>query len=247
LLLVISILIIPIIIAIYLGISLSNANKQIAKLKINNDDLSDRNQRLNRENSQLMADNAILEAENLKFQLHPHTLGNVVSTLDGLVANLHRGTAALTNTINYILYSGKSHMVSVEDEINFIHKFVDMHNSFDSEIIQVKIDKSEVDTNSPNFKSVCIPHLISAYLIENAYKHGNKSHPDFLNIVLKLNSSYFEMQVNNKLKPKVSSERPGGIGLKNMQKRLELLNGGKFELKNSCNEETYFTTLKIHF
>jgi two-component system LytT family sensor kinase len=255
----VGLILIIIVFFIWLPISLYLANNQIKKLekkittlseknellKEKIADLSNRNEGLNKENSNLLAENAILEAENLKFQLHPHTLGNAVSTLDGIVSNLHRGTAALTQTINYVLYGGKSHLVTVEEEIKFVKQFTNMHSSFDSEIIDVKIDQTNIDSDSLFYKTACIPHLISAYLIENAYNHGDKSHPDFLKIYLKLNNDLFEMVVINRIKPKKETNEPGGIGLKNMQKRLELLTGGKFEITNSCNEESYHSTLKI--
>lgn len=256
---IIGLLLFVIIFLFWIPFSLFKAIKQIKKLEKKlstlternqildeeNVNLNNKNERLNKENSTLLAENAILEAENLKFQLHPHTLGNAVSTLDGIVSNLHRGTAALTQTINYVLYGGKSHLVTVEEEIKFVKQFTNMHSSFDSEIIDVKIDQTNIDTNSPFFNTPCIPHLISAYLIENAYNHGDKSHPDFLKIILKLNNDFFEMVVINRIKPKKETNEPGGIGLKNMQKRLELLTGGKFEVKNSCNEESYQSSLKI--
>lgn len=189
----------------------------------------------------------MLEAEHLKFQLQPHTLGNVVSTLNAIAKNLHRGTESLAESLNYILYKGNNHLVTVEEEISFIKKYIQLNQLLYSDIISTTIDDLEVSRISKFFNTPCIPHLISAYLVENAYKHGDKTHPDFLKIVLKLSDYSFEMVVVNRLNTKPSENKNGGLGLKNMEKRLELLHNGNYEINRSCNEQEYYSSLIIRF
>jgi len=215
-------------------------------LNYQNDKFRDENQRLIKENSKLEADNILLESEHLKFQLHPHTLGNVVATINTLAKNLHRGAESLASSLNYILYKGNKHLVSVEDEIDFIRKYIHLNELLHSDN-KAKLDDSQVDKASPYYKTNSIPHLISAYLIENAYKHGDKSHIDFLNITLKLNDYSFEMTVVNRINLEKKNDSNGGLGLRNMAKRLELLTNGKYEVKNSQNEFEYQSKLIIQF
>lgn len=236
-----------IIAVIWLAIKLNKANKLNQKLDKQNADLNNQNNKLHRENSQLIADNAMLEAEHLKFQLQPHTLGNVVTTLNAIAKNLHRGTESLAESLNYILYKGNTHLVTVEEEISFIKKYIQLNQLLYSDIISTNIDDSQVSRTSKYYNTQCIPHLISAYLVENAYKHGDKTHPDFLKIVLKLSDYSFEMTVVNRLNSKPTENKNGGLGLKNMEKRLELLLNGKYEVKRSCNEQEYHSTLIIRF
>jgi len=236
-----------IIAVIWLAIKLNKANKLNKKLDKQNADLTNQNNKLHRENSQLIADNAMLEAEHLKFQLQPHTLGNVVTTLNAIAKNLHRGTESLAESLNYILYKGNTHLVTVEEEISFIKKYIQLNQLLYSDIISTSIDDSQVSKSSKYYNTQCIPHLISAYLVENAYKHGDKTHPDFLRIVLKLSDYSFEMTVINRLNKKTTENKNGGLGLKNMEKRLELLLNGKYEVKRSCNEQEYHSTLIIRF
>lgn len=202
---------------------------------------------LQKENSLLIADNALLEAEQLKFQLQPHTLGNVVATLNSIAKNLHRGTESLAESLNYILYKGNAHLVSVEDEISFVKKYIQLNKLLYSDILSINLDESRVDAKSRYFVEPSIPHLISAYLIENAYKHGDKVHPEFLKIHIQLTDSFFELTVANQIKVKTSEQLAGGIGLKNMRKRLELLHTNKYEIKNSCTENVYYASLTIRF
>lgn len=235
-------LIISLIVLIVIGLIWINF-----KLKKQVTDLNKKNLELHRENSRIVSENATLEAERLKFQLQPHTLGNVVTTLNAIAKNLHRGTESLAESLNYILYKGNTQLVSVEEEISFIKKYNQLNQLLYSDIISTSLDDSQVSQTSKYYHSQSIPHLISAYLVENAYKHGDKTHPDFLKIVLKLSDYSFEMTVVNRLSTKPVENKNGGLGLKNMEKRLKLLLSGKYEVKRSCNEEEYHSTLIIRF
>ncbi|MBK6731101.1 MAG: histidine kinase [Bacteroidetes bacterium] len=202
--------------------------------------------KLSKENTKLTSDMAILEVEHLKFQLQPHTLRNMVSTLNVAAKNLYKGSESLAETLDYILYQGNQHLVSIQDELNFLEKYKALQGNFVYQIDSIIIDKSEVNTNSKYFTTACVPHLITAYFVENAFKHGDRNHPEFLKITLKLSKTTFELNVINKIIPN-RKETQGGIGLSNMKKRLERLLKDKFELRNSCNELEYYSTLIIRF
>lgn len=198
------------------------------------------------ENSLLIADNALFEAEQLKFQLQPHTLNNILTNLKLIANKLNKGMDAFSQTLEYILYKGNTHLVSIEDEINFIKKYLDLNDLFIAEIDSIQLDKSGINTHSKYFTAKCIPHLVTAYLIENAFKHGDVNHPDFLKIQLKLTDVAFEMKVINKIRQKPIKIN-GGIGLSNMRKRLDLLMLNKYEIKNNCTEQEYYSNLTIRF
>lgn len=232
---------------IWMWLKLRKVNRLNKELNAQIDVLNLSNSRLSKENSKLQAENAVLETEHLKFQLQPHTLGNVVTTINSIAKNLSRGTESLAETLNYILYKGNTHLVSVEEEIDFIRKYIQLNQLLYSDIISARIEDSQVNKMSKYFLTPCIPHLISAYLVENAYKHGDKSHPDFLKIILKLTEYSFEMTVVNRISRNSSENKNGGLGLKNMEKRLELLLNGKYEVTRNRNEHEYRSTLNIWF
>jgi LytS/YehU family sensor histidine kinase len=202
--------------------------------------------KLARKNAKLIADNALLEAEHLKFQLQPHTLRNMVATLHVASKNLYKGSEALAETLDYILYHGNKHLVSVADELTFLESYKSLQGNFVYQTNSIKIDKSAINTNSKYYSATCLPHLITAYFIENAFKHGDVNHPEFLTIRLKLSDKTFEMSVVNRINQKPNNHK-GGLGLTNMRKRLDILLSGKYEIKNSCNEQEYHSTLTIHF
>lgn len=202
-------------------------------------------QEIVRENKKLSDKNAMLEADQLKFQLQPHTLRNMVATLHVSAKNLYKGSEALAETLDYILYPDSKHLTSIENELEFLKNYKSLQGNFVHQIDSIQMDFSEVDKTSRHYTIPCIPHLITAYFIENAFKHGDINHPEFLDIRLKLSNKLFELEVTNRIKNRPDNNK-GGVGLTNMRKRLELLHAGKYEIHNTCNEQEYYSSLLIH-
>lgn len=195
--------------------------------------------------NKLESDILMLRAEHLKFRLQPHTLNNILANLKAIANKLNRGMDGLSGTLDYILYHGDTHYVSVESELEFIKRYLDLNDLFLDEIDPVSLDDSQVNRKSSFFQKECIPHLVTAYFLENAFKHGDISHPEFLKIKIKLTNNLFEMHVVNRIQTFSMRSRSGGIGQKNMMKRLELLLPEKHDVRFSCNETEYHSLLKI--
>ncbi len=202
--------------------------------------------KLKRENSRLIADNAKMEADDLKFRLQPHTINNILANLKVLSNKLNRGMDALSIMLEYILYHGKQDLVSVEEEMHYLRNYLNLNDLFISQIDSIKVDDSGLNQQVSTFKSKCIPHLITGYFLENAFKHGDIHHPQFLAVKLLLDEEKFEMIVTNKIKSAVASKK-GGIGLNNMNKRLDLLVPGKHKIASRIEEDQYEAYLKISF
>jgi LytS/YehU family sensor histidine kinase len=197
-----------------------------------------------RENSRLLADNAKMEADDLKFQLQPHTLNNILASLKVLSNKLNRGMDSLSGILEYILYYGNTHFVSVADEIKYIRLYLGLNDLFINQIDSIKFDDSDVNKQSLLYNAKCMPHLVTAYFIENAFKHGDVNHPDFLKVKLYLDDRKFSINVTNKIKNRPSDNHKG-LGLTNMKKRLDLLMPGKAELINQSNDQEYIASLVL--
>ena len=194
----------------------------------------------------LESDVKLLKAEHLKFRLQPHTLNNILASLKAVSNKLNKGMDALSETLDYILYHGDAHYVSVESELDFVRRYLALNDLFLTEIDSVKLNETEVNTSSPFYRQNCIPHLVTAYFLENAFKHGDIHHPEFLEIKVKLTDTLFEMHVVNRIKTFSMRKKSGGIGQQNMKNRLELLLRDRHEIRFSCNETEYHSLLRIH-
>ena len=227
----------PIIIAVLIVFLIIWLGSELSKEKKKREDLDKRLRKL-------ASENAALQAEQLKFQLQPHTFNNLVAHLKRSANKLNNGLHALSDVLDYILYSGRNHIVSIEQELSFIQDYLNLNEILMSEIDAIQLDDSGVDKTSKYYTSPCIPHLISAYFLENAFKHGEINQFNPLKISFKLEGSIFEMLVSNKIKNE-SNVGKGGIGLQNMNKRLEILFPNKYEIRNQVSDNEYHAFIVI--
>ncbi len=182
-----------------------------------------------KENAQLEAENALLQSDNLKIQLEPHTVKNIMARLQSYASNLSNGMDVMMKTMDYVLYKGSRHVVGVEEEVEFIRSYVDMQAIVRKERDGLDVITDGLDKNSRWYAEPRIPHLVTGYLLENAFKHGDVEHPDFLRVVVSLAGDDFRLEVINRI-GRNKDQVNGGIGLKNMKERLDNLLDGTYEL-----------------
>lgn len=201
--------------------------------------------RIMRRNADISAKNTSLEMHKLKYALQPHTLNNILANLKAMSNQISRSMDSLSELLEYIFYHGDEHLVSVEDEVQFIKGYVQLQDVFTTEIDSIHLDMNHVDTNSKMYSERCIPHLITAYLIENAFKHGDINHPEFLTISIALSDNNFSILVTNKTRKNYESQKIG-IGLSNMHHRLKILKEGRYTFETDKQEEQFTASLTIN-
>lgn len=207
-------------------------------------ELQKRFEKLERGQKKLIERNADLETHQLKFALQPHTLNNILANIKAMSNQISRSMESLSSMLEYIFYHGEDHFASVEEEVEFIRGYLRLQDAFSKEINNVQLNISGLDEYSSNYDKPAIPHLITAYLIENAFKHGDVNHPQFMSIRIELKDSLFIIEVKNKVRPNYTSEKKG-IGLSNMQGRLRHLKEGKHKFTSSQVDNDYFVLLEI--
>jgi len=90
------------------------------KVKRERDRLAQERIQLLKDKEELARENVLLETHHLKFQLQPHALNNILSELRAIAKKLGRGMDSLSSTLEYILYKGRTNLVSVQEEVEFI-------------------------------------------------------------------------------------------------------------------------------
>ena len=197
------------------------------------------------ENAKLEAENALLQQDNLKIQLEPHTVKNIMGRLQAYASNLSHGMDTMMKTMDYVLYKGSSHTVSVAEEVGFMRSYMDMQAIVRKERDGMELITDKIDKHSRWYSQPCIPHLVTGYLLENAFKHGDVEHSEFLRVVVSLAGNDFRMEVINKVGRKHGTES-GGIGFKNMEERLESLLDGSFHIEHGpVSRDMYRAVLTI--
>ncbi len=194
-----------------------------------------------------------LEAELkfLKAQIHPHFLFNTLNNLYALTLQKSQDAPQvvlkLSGLMNYMLYSTKDKLVPLSKEIESIHNYIALEKIRYGNSLDIAFDVSgEVST------SYIAPLLLLPF-IENSFKHGVSDEVDnkWITINLHILHSVLTFKVENSRSPQLNSFNKeqaykGGIGLKNVQRRLELIYPAKHELHIFDDTDSYLIILKIH-
>lgn len=201
------------------------------------------------EKTKLTAELKLKEAELklLKAQIHPHFLFNTLNNLYGLT--IEKSDEApdlvlrLSEILDYILYKCEEPRVPLSEEIANLKNYIEIEKIRYSEKLKLEL---EFPSDTKNLK---IAPLIILPFIENAFKHGVSKFPGFafvkINIALK--DQLLIVKVKNTKNPvKSTSENyTKGIGLINVQKRLELMYPKKYILNIDDRDKTFLVNLTI--
>jgi two-component system, LytTR family, sensor kinase len=155
----------------------------------------------------------------LRAQFNPHFLFNSLNNIYGLAYEQHPQTAAavlkLSEIMRYITYEKKEY-TTLQQELEYVQNMLELHQLRCDYKVQYQVKVSS------NAAACAVMPLLLIPLVENALKHGDLSdaqHP--LEIIAEKNDTRFELWVCNKIATDGKTEA-GGIGLKNLSRRLEL-------------------------
>ncbi|MCK0156833.1 histidine kinase [Cellulophaga sp. F20128] len=185
------------------------------------------------------------ELQHLHYQLQPHfffnSLNNIYSLVDISPDQAKTSIHSLSKLMRYMLYETNLAVVPLTKEIDFLEKYIDL--------MKLRVsDKTVVTSNFPRTETAIeIAPLLFISLIENAFKHGvSATKESEINIVMSTENKTVLFSVENNNFPKKTNDKSGsGIGLKNLEKRLELLYPGKFSFETSLKEDRFLVSLKI--
>ncbi len=195
---------------------------------------------------ELENDKLKLELDHLKSQVQPHFFFNTLNNLYALSVRGSKKTSAmiadLSSIMRYVLYESERDKVPLEKEINFIKSYLQLE--------RIRHDEQElIDFAVQGDPSLInIEPLLFLPLIENTFKHAlQKDLPGkYVKMAMVIDEDELVFQTSNP-KPaagKTKSE-DGGIGLKNVSKRLELLYPGRHSLEIDDTGDTFNVILTI--
>ncbi|MGZ4035979.1 MAG: sensor histidine kinase [Bacteroidia bacterium] len=204
------------------------------------------NKLLKKENDELLNQIHALELENSKFRLNPHLFKNTLNSIQGYAFRTHQALEKLSGVLDYILYDSNVQFVSVREELVFAQNFIELNKTKLSPLFDFRM-RTSVNEGNLFFNEPLISPLITAYFIENAFKHGDLQSKDaFILISFELNNDDFVFTVSNKVNKTPLFNTNSGIGKENMKKRLEIIYGKAFRLDYSVTEDIHTAHLKIN-
>ncbi len=187
----------------------------------------------------------VAELQLLKSQVHPHFLFNTLNNLYSLV--LEQSPKApeivlkLSDLLRFMIYESNVPLIPLSKEISLLQEYISLEQLRYGDRLDVSI------TVNGNIENKQITPLLLLPLIENAFKHGTSNQVDQCWISFDLHvteeSINFKL-VNSKDKKQESFiGKPGGMGLQNVKKRLDLLYAGNYLFETSAHDEVFIVHL----
>jgi LytS/YehU family sensor histidine kinase len=184
------------------------------------------------------------ELQYLKKQIHPHFLFNTLNTIYGFALKQSKDTPEiilkLSNLLDYILYQVNKPKVSLKEEVLHIKEYIELEKIRFQDTLKIAFTSNKIPENIQISPMLLIP------FVENAFKHGNLI-DDFLTIevTIYLIEDELNFSIRNTFLNSEKEENKNGIGLKNIQKRLNLLYKNKYELNINNKNNWFEVNLKI--
>lgn len=178
------------------------------------------------------------ELKFLKAQYHPHFLFNALNTIyfqmDEDVAAAKKSVEKFSELLRYQLYD-QQQTVPVSQEIEHLQNFIALQKMRSSEKLQLEMNIGSGLNGQQVYPLLFLP------LVENAFKYaGNRISIDAIG-----NEKEIEFIVSNSIPPMPIPGKTGGIGLQNLERRLQLLYPGKHQLNINRSNDTFVATLKL--
>jgi two-component system LytT family sensor kinase len=186
------------------------------------------------------------ELSYLKMQVNPHFLFNALNNIYSLAVS-EKGKKTgdsimkLSELLRYVLYEKEDdqNKVSLDNEIKHINSYIDLVKLRYENGVCINFS-IEGDTHDKR-----IAPLLLFPLIENASKHGVMNDPQKpIQIDLNVSDSCIHFTIKN-FKNNYLKDETGGIGIQNVQKRLDLLYPNQYKLKVDESSEQFIVDLQL--
>ncbi len=199
------------------------------------------------------AEKIALEMNFLKSQINPHFLFNTLNNIYAL--SMVQSDEApqvidrLKGLMQYMLFECRADKVPLASEIAFMHSYLAL------EQIRHKTGRCRISfqvNGDPGDRQIAPLLLIN--FVENAFKHGVQSgvKESWVELQIDVNADYLKFELNNSKPPlhegetSALDEYNGGIGIRNVRRRLEILYPRQHHLQISETPDQFNVLLTIN-
>lgn len=162
------------------------------------------------------------ELKFLKAQYHPHFLFNALNTIyfqmDENVGEAKKSVEKFSELLRYQLYD-QQQTVPISQEIRYLQNFIQLQEIRSSEKLRLTV------YFDAKLNSQLVYPLLLLPLVENAFKYVGGDY--WIRIEAIPEGDGLRFSVHNAIPPEIPAGKAGGIGLENLQRRLQLLYPGR--------------------
>jgi LytS/YehU family sensor histidine kinase len=198
------------------------------------------------EGEMLMRENKLAELQLLKAQIHPHFLFNTLNNIYSFTLTGSPKAEGLVNKlsgmINYITTEGEKSFVPVEKEIQLIKDYIGLEKVRYGDRLHMQIEIQGA------YNDKMIAPLLMIPFVENCFKHGASvmRGRQWIRLSIHIKEGQLDFNLSNSKPPQaIGANNKKGIGLANVQKRLQLLYPGRHFLKIESTGDTYNVYLQV--
>ncbi|WP_276485534.1 sensor histidine kinase [Paraflavitalea pollutisoli] len=194
--------------------------------------------------ARLRHEKAIAELMLLKSQVNPHFFFNMLNNLYGWVAKdpvkARELILRLSDLMRYTIYDGEKTVVTLKEERDHLLNYIELHKTRYQKHIAITFHDA-IDEGKT------VMPLLFIMLLENAFKHGVDSLREnaFVDIRLTCKEDAISFVITNNFAPGGQSNKTG-IGLQNLQRRLELTYPDKHQLATTVVNNVYKAELILN-
>lgn len=192
-----------------------------------------------------------MELKVLKSQINPHFVFNVLNAAYAKILPISEDAAEYlqkaSEILRFSLYETNDEFIKLEKELSYLNQYVELESMRNNRRCKISlVQEGEV------FDKHQIPTLLLITLVENAFKYGVHAtrHPSYVSIRSCIVSDQLEFIIQNSKpeQPSLKAKNPkktGGIGLANLNKRLQIYYPGKYVFEIKDGEKDFLVNVKI--
>ncbi|MCH2228812.1 MAG: sensor histidine kinase [Crocinitomicaceae bacterium] len=192
---------------------------------------------------ELAEKNHQMEMALVKAQLDPHFLFNTINNIDVLIQKKPEAASEYLNKLSeilrFMLFETKAEQISLNMEVDYISKFIELHRirSSNSKFVNFKGCES----------NLTVAPMLFMPFIENAFKHcSDKKSDNSIQIEIKTKGSEIFFSCKNKYDVnKKSIGTDHGLGMELINKRLLTLYPNSHNLNVSKSKAQYEVSLSL--
>jgi two-component system, LytTR family, sensor kinase len=189
------------------------------------------------------------ELKFLKSQFNPHFLFNTINSIFVLIRKnpemASEALAKFSDLLRYQLYECNESQIPLDQELAFLENFIELEK-----LRQDKNLKTDFSLSPRSFSNLTIAPFVLMPFIENAFKHVSqrKDGSNWIKMQMEVEQHNLYFTISNSVAKHTTSRELinyGGIGLKNVQRRLDLLYPKKHLLTTQEDQQQFCVSLTL--
>ena len=191
-------------------------------------------------------ENLKTELSFLRSQISPNFIFNILNNVTALIRmkseQAEPTIIQLSSLLQYMLYDTREEKVLLTTEVSYLQTYIELQQQRFGDRVQIRQD-IHLENNWAEIE----PMLIIPF-VENAFKHGSGYLMDpAINISLVTSGGRLIFDISNRYDPASNEikDRVSGIGLSNVQRRIELLYQNKSSFLIHRDQDTFRVHLEL--